>query len=258
MHRILIGTSGFSYNDWKGEFYPHEMVQKDFLEYYSHHFNAIELNFSYYKIPDAINTGKLVDRSGGRLEFVVKAFRGMTHEISGKSLTHTLPLFIKGLGPVIEAERLGAILLQFPQSFHYTTENRIYLKSLINELGHLPLAVEFRQKEWFKDSVFSAMEELGACFVCVDEPDLPSLLPPVALNTSSLGYIRFHGRNKKGWYGTDSRTRYDYLYSEAELKEWIPRIRDLASKTEKLYLFFNNHAKAQAVNNAKMLIKLLG
>lgn len=257
MSKILIGTSGFSYNDWKGEFYPKGTVSKDFLEYYSRYFKALELNFSYYRIPDARQSGQMIDKSGGEVQFVVKAYRQMTHEISENSLTEVTPLFIKGISPFVEAGRLAAILLQFPQSFHYISENRIYLKSLIETLLPLPISVEFRQKEWLKDSVYKTLHELGAGFVCVDEPSLPSLIPPVIISTSDIGYIRFHGRNSKTWYGTDSRKRYDYLYSEVELKEWVPKIRELAEKTEKLFVFFNNHAKAQAITNAKMLINLL-
>ena len=82
-------------------------------------------------------------------------------------------------------------------------------------------------------------------------------MPPVVINTSSLGYIRFHGRNRETWYASDSKTRYDYLYSEAELQEWVPKILRLSETTDKLYIFFNNHAKAQAIKNADMLINLL-
>jgi uncharacterized protein YecE (DUF72 family) len=128
---------------------------------------------------------------------------------------------------------------------------------MIKSLAPLPLVVEFRQKEWLKKSVYESLQEMGVGFVCVDEPDLPALIPPQAIQTSGLGYVRFHGRNKKNWYGTDSTKRYDYLYSEGELKEWIPKIYALARDTEKLYVFFNNHARAQAITNAKMLIYML-
>ena len=257
MSRILIGTSGFSYDDWRGEFYPLDMNNKDFLEFYALHFNVIELNFSYYRIPDADQSRQMIDKSGGKLEFVVKAFSQMTHEISDSPLPDVLKLFIDGITPFMDVDRLGTILLQFPQSFHYVRKNRIYLKSLIESLLPYPVSVEFRQKEWLKDSVYKTLEDLGAGFVCVDEPSLPSLIPPVIINTSDWGYIRFHGRNSRDWYGTDSRTRYDYLYSEEELKEWVPKIRNLAERTKKLFVFFNNHAKAQAITNAKMLINLL-
>ncbi|MDY7035197.1 MAG: DUF72 domain-containing protein [Thermodesulfobacteriota bacterium] len=257
MTEILIGTSGYFYDDWKGEFYPPGTQKKDFLDFYSRHFRVLELNYSYYRIPQAHQSSKMIARSSGKIEFVIKAFRQMTHEISENSLKEVLPFFMEGILPFIKADKLGAVLLQFPQSFHYIPENRIYLKSLIEMLSPCPVFVEFRQKEWLRESVYKKLRELRAGFVCVDEPPLPSLIPPIIINTSESGYIRFHGRNSKKWYGTDSRTRYDYMYSEVELKEWIQKIKKLAEKTDKLFVFFNNHAKAQAVTNAKMLINLL-
>jgi len=257
MSEILIGTSGFFYEDWKGEFYPPGMPKKDFLAFYANHFNVLELNFSYYRIPTSHQSGEMITKSGGKLSFVVKASRQMTHEISEASLKEVLPLFMDGISPFIKAGRLGGLLLQFPQSFHYIPKNRIYLKSLIERLSPCPVFVEFRQKDWLKESVYKTLQALGAGFVCVDEPPLPSLIPPVVMNTSDSGYIRFHGRNSENWYGTDSRSRYDYLYSEDELNEWIPKIKELAERTKKIFVFFNNHAKSQAITNAKMLINLL-
>jgi uncharacterized protein YecE (DUF72 family) len=257
MSDILIGTSGFFYKDWKGGFYPEAMPADEYLAYYAGIFGALELNFSYYRMPDAGQSRRMIEKSGGRLEFTIKAFKELTHEVSDKSLTEVLPLFIKGISPFAEEKRLGAVLMQFPQSFHYTNGNRVYLKSLIDALAHLPVAIEFRQREWVRDSVYKTLETLGTAFVCVDEPSLPSLMPPVMIATSEIGYIRFHGRNKKDWYGTDSTARYDYLYSEKELKELMPGILSVAEKTKKLFVFFNNHAKSQAPANARMLINLL-
>jgi uncharacterized protein YecE (DUF72 family) len=257
MAEILVGTSGFFYKDWAGGFYPEDMPADEYLSYYAGRFNALELNFSYYRMPEAAQSERMLEKADGRIEFTIKAGRRLTHEITEDSIAVFLPLFLKGISPFIQEGRLGAVLLQFPQSFHYTPENRFYLKSLIDALSYLPVAVEFRHKEWLRDSVFRKLEELGAAFVCVDEPTLPSLVPSVVIATSGIGYIRFHGRNKKDWYGTDSTARYDYLYSEAELKEWTPGILSLAEKTKKLFVFFNNHAKSQAPANAKMLINLL-
>ena len=257
MSEILIGTSGYYYDDWKETFYPRGIKAKDYLDYYSSQFNVLELNFTYYRLPEADQSRTMIDRSGGKLEFVVKAFRGMTHEISETSLSESLPLFLNGISPFVDEGRLGAVLLQFPQGFHYTTDNRVYLKNLIEALLPLPIFVEFRQRDWLRDSVYESLREFGVGFVCLDEPSLPALIPSQVITTSNTGYVRFHGRNRKNWYGTDSRRRYDYLYSEDELKEWVPRIRELAEETEKVFVLFNNHAKAQAVTNAKMLIDLL-
>jgi uncharacterized protein YecE (DUF72 family) len=257
MADIFIGTSGFSYDDWKGEFYPSNMTSKDYLTFYARHFNALELNFSYYRMPTAEQSRQMLLKSGERLEFVVKAHREMTHEISERSLKEATPSFREGISPFVNANRLGGILLQFPQSFHYDTEQRIYLKSLIECLLPNPLFVEFRQKSWLRESVYNTLREMGVGLVCVDEPALPSLIPPMAIHTADTAYIRFHGRNSKNWYGTDATARYDYIYTEEELRDWVPKIKTLSERTKKLFIFFNNHAKAQAVTNTKMLINLL-
>jgi uncharacterized protein YecE (DUF72 family) len=254
---ILVGTSGFSYDDWKDIFYPAGLPKNDFLRFYAERFPALELNFSYYRLPEARYSDRMVTKSGDTLVFIIKAFRHMTHDKTENALREIVPLFLEGIGPFIEAERLGGILLQFPQGFHYNSENRIYLKSLIDALLPCPLFVEFRRRDWLKESVFQTLRELGVGFVCVDEPDLPSLLPPLDTITGDSGYVRFHGRNAKNWYGTDATTRYDYLYTEEELGEWVLRINGMADKAKKVYAFFNNHARAQAITNARMLINLI-
>ena len=257
MSQTLIGTSGYYYDDWKGIFYPDNLKKEAYLNYYSDHFNVLELNFTYYRLPEAHQIIRMIEKADKPLYFVVKAFRGITHDITKGSINTVLPRFLEGISPLYNDERLGALLFQFPQSFHYTTENRIYLNELLNALHAFPACVEFRNRGWLRDSVYAGLEKLKTGFVCVDEPDLPGLIPPMSLSTSKLGYIRFHGRNKKNWYGSDSTSRYDYLYSEEELREWLPRIREISAKTEKLFIFFNNHAKAQAVKNSRMLINLL-
>ena len=107
MCEILIGTSGFFYDDWKGEFYPTHTAKKNFLEFYAKHFKTLELNFSYYKMPNANQSEQMIAKSNGKLVFVVKAFRQMTHEISELSRKELPPLFIEGIAPLIKSERLG-------------------------------------------------------------------------------------------------------------------------------------------------------
>ena len=257
MGEIFIGTSGYYYDDWKGSFYPEGMSKKDYLGYYSRHFRILELNYTYYRLPESKHSETMIARAGIDMTFVVKAHKEITHNITENSISVTLPRFLKGIGPFIDSNCFGSILLQFPQSFHYTDKNRIYLKQLIKALLPYPLSVEFRNKDWLKESVYRTLSELRTGFVCVDEPVLPGLIPKLNIVTSETGYIRFHGRNRKNWYGTDSTSRYDYLYSEEELGEWLPLIKEIKDQTEKLFIFFNNHAKSQAVTNARMLINLL-
>ena len=257
MSETLIGTSGYYYDDWKGLFYPDNMAKKDYLKYYSEHFHTLELNYTYYRLPDIKQSQSMIARTGPDMTFAVKAHREMTHKITENSISSITPRFLDGIGPFIDNNCLGSILLQFPQSFHYNDNNRIYLKRLIQYLLPAPLSVEFRNKNWLKESVYRNLSDLNTGFVCVDEPELPSLIPKIKIVTSDTGYIRFHGRNRDKWYGTDSRSRYDYLYSEQELREWLPFIKDMMEKTKRLFIFFNNHAKSQAVTNAGMLINLL-
>lgn len=257
MSQILIGTSGYYYDDWKDIFYPANLKKEDYLSFLADHFNVVELNFSYYRIPSIRQAGHMLEKAQGRLEFVIKAFRQITHEISNRSINEILSQFLEGIAPFFDAGRLGAILLQFPQGFRYIPANRQYLKSVLEALAAYPVCVEFRHREWLKTSVYESLEELGTGIVCVDEPALPSLMPPTVIATSEIGYIRFHGRNKKNWYKGNATTRYDYLYTPEELEEWLPKISDLSSKTDKLYIFFNNHAKSQSVTNAKMLIDIM-
>jgi uncharacterized protein YecE (DUF72 family) len=257
MARILIGTSGFSYDEWRNEFYPGNLNKSDFLSFYAEEFKAVELNFSYYKIPEPDQCRKMLEKSAYKIEFIIKAFKGLTHEITDQSISEVLPHFKDSIAPFWDKNRLGTILLQFPQSFHYTPDSRTYLDSLIKRFQPFPVCVEFRQDEWLRNSVYAALQERNAGFVCVDEPTLKGLLPPVVVRTSNIGYIRFHGRNRSKWYTGDTKDRYDYLYTEDELKEWLPKIHTLAEQTEKIFIFFNNHKKAQAITNARMMIDLL-
>jgi len=257
MAKILIGTSGFSYDDWRGIFYPDGLARSDFLSFYSQEFPVVELNFSYYRMPDPAQCMRMLEKSAYRIEFVVKAFQGLTHELTGESLSQILPRFKASIDPFWREGRLGAVLLQFPQGFHYRTESRIYLESLIKGFHPLPLCVEFRQRDWLRDSVFTTLKELQVGFVCVDEPSLKGLLPPVAEATSQIGYIRFHGRNRSKWYTGDTKERYDYLYHDDELKEWLPRVSTVAEKAEKVFIFFNNHRRGQAIANARLMKDLL-
>jgi uncharacterized protein YecE (DUF72 family) len=257
MAKILIGTSGFSYDDWRDVFYPDGVARSDFLSFYAQEFPVVELNFSYYRMPEPSQCIRMLEKSAFRVEFVVKAFQGLTHELTDQSLSEILPAFKASIAPFWREGRLGAVLLQFPQSFHYRTESRVYLESLIRGLRPLPLCVEFRQRDWVRDSVFATLKELQVGFVCVDEPPLQGLLPPIAEATSQVGYIRFHGRNRLTWYTGDTKERYDYLYRDDELKEWLPRVSTIAEKTEKVFLFFNNHRRGQAIANARSMKELL-
>jgi len=253
---IKVGTCGFSYPEWKGPFYPEKFSPHRMLAYYARHFPAVEINSTYYHIPAARNMAAMAKRAEGRVEFSVKAHQEMTHVRD--RYAEALPLFREALAPLREAGALGCVLVQFPFSFTATAANADFLRRVASGLRPDPVAVEFRHRSWATDETFDLLRTLGAAYCCVDEPRLPNLPPPIVRATAPIGYVRFHGRNRQKWWAhAEAWERYDYLYSEAELQEWLPKLRSLAEETQTCYAFFNNHARGQAVTNAQMLIGLL-
>ena len=259
MARIFIGASGFSYDDWVGPVYPPGLPKKDWLGFYAREFETTEVNATYYRIPPPSTFQRMIEKTPAGFRFAVKAFQGLTHErIAARNAT-TFTQFCEAIRPLEDEGRLGCILAQFPFSFHATTENRDYLKTVRERLGDRPTAVEFRNDQWLTEETFALLRELSLGFCCVDEPRLQGLIPPIAVTTSPIAYVRFHGRNAaKWWQHKHAWERYDYTYKEAELAEWVPKIQELARQSEQVYLFANNHWQGQAVGTARQLKMLLG
>jgi len=252
---IGIGTSGFDYNDWVGFFYPEDLPKSEFLSYYSNHFDALELNFSYYRMPSAKQMESLLNRTYGKVEFSLKAHRSMTHDrIASKT---DIALFNESIKPLRDAGKLSTVLAQFPHSFNQNENNRTYLKQLVDNIG-LPLTVEFRKDEWLCSPITDWLKKIGVGYCCVDEPQIKGLMPPAAVATSSPAYVRFHGRNATKWYKHNQpHERYDYRYKASEIATWVPKIKQLEKEVEKVLVFFNNHFQAKAVDGAKTLKDLL-
>jgi uncharacterized protein YecE (DUF72 family) len=256
MDRILIGTSGYSYDDWNGNFYPAELDKKEQLKYYSTVFNTVEINFTYYMLPYPRIFKNMVDKVSNDFVFSVKAHSSFTHTRDFK--IEDIKKFIFSLEPLIETNRMGAVLFQFPWAFRFSKENLDYLSRIRNNFGGLDLCVEFRNNNWLRKETIEQLRSLNMGFCNVDEPRLKGLLPPTSIYTSNTGYIRFHGRNNLNWWKPEySYQRYDYLYNEEELKEWVPRIKEVVGNTKKTYIYFNNHYRAQAVRSAKVLQGLI-
>jgi len=253
---IYVGTSGFKFDDWKGTFYPEDLKPKEWLNYYGSQFNCLEVNATYYRLLHPATFFHMANKVPDGFQFTVKAYRTLTHE-PGSDNEADFATFIDSVQPLIEADKFGCLLAQFPTSFHNTPGNRRYLAHLCDRFADYPLVVEFRNRQWAKDEVFDFLRERQVGWCAVDEPQFRSLMPPIALATSPLGYVRFHGRNYKKWWSGDSKQRYDYLYSREELQEWVPKIRGLEQETDRVYIFMNNCFQAQAAKNAVEMQSLL-
>ena len=252
---VKIGTSGYSFNDWIGAFYPEGIEKGKMLDFYKGHFDTVEINSTYYGIPNRSVFYHLSEKTPDAFEFIVKLNRESTH--TRKNGLEAVEGIKEAVLPLIESGKLKGLLAQFPYSFKNAAESRKYLVRIKERCDDIPLFVEFRHIGWVKDAVFDFLKGHNIGYCCVDEPNLKGLLPPQETVTTDTGYVRFHGRNTQTWWDSSKGDRYDYLYKEEELAEWLKRIRSIREKVSKTYLFFNNCHQGHAVKNAKMLIEML-
>ena len=252
---IHLGTSGYSYSDWIGPFYPGRTKPGDMLELYAERFRSVEINSTYYRLPGARTFAGMAKRVGPDFRFAVKLPGDITH----KGLLETSTAFCEVTRPLADAGKLACVLAQFPYSFKNGQDQRAYLGQLVKRLPGMRVVVEFRHVSWQIDAVYPFLAGLGLSLAAVDAPELPGLPRGEARAVGRIGYLRFHGRNAEKWFEHDrAEERYDYRYSTAELASWVARIRELEEATEELYIYFNNHFRAQAVDNAVQLADLLG
>lgn len=252
---VIIGTAGYSYEDWIGPVYPEGIDKKDLLCHYAREFKMTEVNFTYYQMPNKFIFYHMQQKTPDDFIFIVKAHQSMTHKI-GRDIP--FEQFMEACQPLIEAEKFGGILTQFPWSFRNEEKNREYLARFREQIPDQPIFVEFRNDSWLKEAIFQFLSKLDLTFVSVDEPQLPGLLPPVVKMTTDLGYVRFHGRNREKWWKhKHSYERYNYLYTLEELSEWAKKIQKMAKDLTRVYISMNNHYQGKAVFNARQLKAML-
>jgi uncharacterized protein YecE (DUF72 family) len=258
--RLRVGTSGYAYPEWiDAGFYPPDTPAREMLPYYARHFSITELNYTWYQMPKAAAMERMIPRVPPHFGFAVKLTRTLTHEIDPQGWHRQTVLYRDGIAPLLQAGRLLAVLVQLPPAFDRSQDHRRYLARLLDALQGLPLVLEFRHRSWADDRVFAELEKRQITLATVDVPDLPYLFPTLEVVTNpALFYVRFHGRNTKGWRSNNMQKQFDYDYSAAELASWsqavIPR---MAAQAHNGILFFNNHVRAQAPRNAEMLITQL-
>ena len=267
---IYLGTSGYSYDDWKGVYYPPEVPNHGRLTYYSSEFDAVELNFTFYGMPTADLLNGLTAQTPEGFRFAVKAHQDITHHRRGDPTPFAqFRAALAALRPMQAsathqenarhlAGKLGAVLLQFPYAFRNTKENVYYLEHCFKQLRELPLIVEFRNNDWVTQRTLGLLREWGVGFCNVDMPKLPGLLPQTGIVTAPTAYVRLHGRNANKWWKHDEAwERYDYTYAESELAGWVPHLREMSEQAEDVFVFANNHWQGQSIAAVRQLKMLL-
>ena len=256
---LRVGTSGYSYAEWvDAGFYPPGTQPGRMLRLYAQQFPATELNYTWYQMPKAEGLERQSRQVPPGFLFALKLTRTLTHEVEENWRAQAAE-YRDSLAPLIQSRQLAAVLVQLPPQFDRAPANRRYLADLLDALPGLPLVVEFRHASWAHEKVFAELERRKVSLALVDEPNLPGLFPALDVTTNpELFYVRFHGRNARGWRSGQMNEKFDYSYSEPELREWVERrVEPLAQRSRQGLLFFNNHVRAQAPRNARTLIKLL-
>ena len=251
---LRIGTSGYSFTHWVGTVYPEGTRPSDMLTTYAKDFDAVEINFTYYRDPTPEIFEGMLRKVDSDFEFVVKAPKRMTHE--REAMASVAKLFVKSLKPLIDSGQLGGVILQFPQSFHANDLSLDYLKNVADIFVpcDIKTSIEFRHKGWNQDRVYRWLEKLQLGFVNVDLPRIGALPTPTSILTNDVAYYRLHGRNKDMWYNPPTGShRYDYLYNEEELEDWAGRIEGVLGTASKVYIFTNNcHKGSSFVNGLRL------
>ncbi len=276
--KIRIGPAGWSYADWAGYVYPTPRP-KSFHEatYLARFFDTIEINTSFYAPLRAEHARQWISRVSANPDFLftAKLWQRFTHQADLAGAKKGSPVSVAsfrfsredesavraGFDVLHAAGKLGAVLLQFPFSFHRTPVTVAYLEALLARFTEYPLAVEFRHASWNDAEVLAMLRDRNVAFCNIDQPIIGRSLEPSDLVTSPIGYIRLHGRRYDTWFRDDdavpSFERYNYLYTVEELTPWAERIRHVAAKSQTVYAVTNNHYLGKGVVNALQLISLL-
>ncbi len=260
---VRVGPAGWSYDDWKGRVYPHGMPKRLHpVTYLAQFFDAIEINSTFYRPTRASYSAKWADLAGINpdFRFTAKLWQGFTHERERWPGDEAIRDFCRGIDPLAEAGKLGALLVQFPWSFKRTPENRKWLARVLEAFKAYPLAVEIRHASWNTPELYEGLAARNIAFCNIDQPLFRNSLAPACHVTGHMGYVRLHGRNADDWFRDDARRndRYNYLYSPEELKEWVVKVVRIKEKASEVYAITNNHYEGQAVVNAFELQSQLG
>ncbi|MEO5896031.1 MAG: DUF72 domain-containing protein [Vicinamibacterales bacterium] len=278
---VLIGTSGWSYptgeGTWNGIFYPKAGQRPrgkgkfDELKFYAEHFDTVEVNSSFYRIPSVTTARSWAERTPNNFEFSLKLFQKFTHPEMFLKATGADPSqldqkdvdeFRTAIDPIASAGKLGALLAQFPASFKNEPNTRGYLEWLLERFSEYSVAVELRHKTWSDDprDTLQLLGEHGAAWTQIDEPKFRlSIRQDLLPNVRTFYYLRLHGRNAAQWWKHErSEDRYNYFYSATELEPIAEAANEASREVKKAYLYANNHFSAKSAANAAILKHQLG
>jgi uncharacterized protein YecE (DUF72 family) len=250
-----VGTSGWSYPDWKSIVYPpNPPAGGRELRYISEFLDSVEINNTFYRPPRPAYCEKWlreVEHNPGFI-FTLKLWQRFTHEHEEPWQPEDIETFRTGIAPLAESRRLGAVLIQYAWSFRRTAANTDNLLRVAEGFSDYPLVVELRHASWNVEEFQETLRKHKIGFCNIDQPFTRSSICDTNIATGPVAYYRFHGRNREKWFDKEAGKdeRYNYLYSEAELSPWVGKIKRMAEQVEEIYVMANNHYRGQAFANA--------
>lgn len=269
MPKYYIGTAGWSYKDWVPGFYPKPQSGSfDWLRFYAHYFNCVEVNSSYYTYisPKIVNGWIEKVSDSDEFLFTIKLHQDFTHkrdfdEQKIRSVYSNLEMLKK-------TGRLGGLLIQFPYSFSFNEASVDYIRKLVEIFENYNCFVEVRHSSWNRESVCDLFRQLKLTLCTIDQPQIGKAIQFEPVITNDIAYLRFHGRNAEAWkesiknFGKEQTyqeqsSRYQYLYTPGELIEIEQKIKEIQEKVKEVYVIMNNHPQGEAAVNAFELIHLL-
>lgn len=251
---VILGTAGYAYSAWVGGFYPRGLADRDMLGYYATRFAAVEINNSFYRPPTVEQVEKMVRRTPIGFGFTLKVPRSVSHDRSPDDI----PAFTRAADALRDAGRLLGLLLQVPETFRNTAENRDWLARTGATLKPHRVAVEFRHRSWAAPNLSDWMGHIQMDVVSVGVPDVPSLFPSGLRVANRRVYARLHSQNAENWY-EGGELRYDYDYPDDVLREWANGLQRIAAegRADEALFFFNNCVGIQATTNGRRFAELL-
>lgn len=276
IRRVRVGTSGWSYptgkGTWNGIFYPKgPRITRDELGFYAEHFDTVEVNSTFYRVPTLETTKRWAQRTPAGFEFSIKLYQKFTHPDMFLKATGQDPSdlaktdvdeFRRAIDPLASAGKLGALLAQFPPSFKNDPNTQGYLEWLLSAFQDYQVAVELRHRSFSDDpkATLALLAAYGAALVQIDEPKFRfSIRQDLLPNVRTFYYMRLHGRNAHQWWAHEhAEDRYNYQYSAGELQPFADAAREAARAVKKAYLYANNHFSAKAIATAATLKHQLG
>lgn len=257
---LYIGTAGWAYPHWNGVVFPRAHPHP--LEQLATTFGAVEINSSFYQPlkPEVVRLWIRKAEANPDFKFTAKLHQRFTHARIIEE--GEVKVFKDGLKPLQKSGKLGALLMQFPWSFRFTSENREFFIRLRRSFSEFPLVAEMRHSSWMSEEAVGTFLDYRIGFCNIDQPEYTRAMPPTAFLTSGIGYIRLHGRNPTNSLGAFNpaaprNRQHDYLYSEPELAEWVTRITHVSRFADSTFVIFNNDAEAKSVVNALQLQEML-